>query len=847
MTRDPLTFEAILNLLRVLIKFRVLALSAMLLLSGCAYYNTFYNAKKAYREASKEREKRFRNQVVELSPEERENLRRSGQYDKLDTNKPTTTEMQNYQVAIEKASKVLEFHPDSKYVDDALMLLGQCFYHRREYAKAQRKFEELIEIFPNSEFLSQARLDLAKTFIGLKEYDKAESKLRDILASEEMDSDNQEEAAYELGGLYYEQANYELAAEEYKRTAERADDKLIQAMSFYRLGMCLFAVENYEPTPSILQKAVELSPNEDFKSQAVYKLGEALSYVGDFDAAIKTFSDLLSKEMNEKKLPMIKVKLADNLRFNSDYVESVKWYNEIIEMHPRTDASARSYFALAEIEEFVNQDLAKAQEYYELVRGEYTNSLIAPTAQERADDIKAYLGLLDEIAVLEGRKAISDSTDAGGEGADGEHQGPKADDAPIDLSADGMWINYAGRDRPPPKSLTILTEEDRFRSQNQVVQSQGVGVEDDSLAAAPLDSAALAAQKAKEQEQKKYTIVEKKLALAELLLFNFDKPDSAVHVYLDILETTTDTTMAARALYSLGYTFDSVLRDHQIADSIYLRLVELYPHSRHAEGARLVLGFEKEEKIDSAKVSFELAESMHREQKDFNAAIQLYKRLIKRYPESAYARKALLNMGWIYENDLYEYDKAIAIYQSLMELDAKSSYAKLVQPKLAAVEKAQKEKKAREKAIADSLKQAAQQDSLLLAGATDSLGNSLPLDSMALANGSDSLTTRALSDSGAVVQKDMNSPDSAESKIPDRVPEPLAAAQSTLSDSLAAGEQDKSSQDPSVPDKVERISEKDTRQKPVPKKIDLEEDPQGRQEPTEPDTSGAPVQIPELR
>ncbi|MBD3373859.1 tetratricopeptide repeat protein [candidate division KSB1 bacterium] len=829
------------NTLRVFKNFRVLTLSVFLLLSGCAYYNTFYNAKKAYREASKEREKRLRNQVVEISPEERENLRRSGQYNKLDVNKPTTTEMQNYQIAIEKASKVLEFHPDSKYVDDALMLLGQCFYHRREYGKAQRKFEELIEIFPNSEFISQARLDLAKTFIGLKEYDEAENKLREILANQEIDSDIQEEAAYELGGLYYEQAKYELAAEEYKKTADQADDELIQAMSFYRLGMCLFAMENYEPTPAILQKAVDMSPNEDFKSQAVYKLGEALSYVGDFETAIKTFSDLLSKEMNEKKLPMIKVKLADNLRFNGDYVESVKWYNEIIEMHPRTDASARSYFALAEIEEFVNQDLAKAQEYYELVRGEYANSLIAPTAQERADDIKAYLGLLDEIAVLEGRKVTRDSTQAGDEAENGENEGPKTDDAPIDLSADGMWINYAGRDRPPPKSLTILTEEDRFRSQNQIVQSQVEGVEGDSLAAAPLDSAALAAQKEKEKEQKKYTIAEKKLALAELLLFNFDKADSAVHVYLDILETTTDSTMAARALYSLGYTFDSVLRDRQIADSVFLRLVELYPHSRHAEGARHILGFEIEDKVDSAKISFELAESMYREQNDFDAAIELYKKLIKRYPDSEYARKALLNMGWIYENELYQYEKAIDIYQSLMELDAKSSYAKLVQPKLAAVEKAQKEKEAREKAIADSLKRAAEQDSVLLAGGADSLAT-LPADSMALASGSDSLQTQAISDSGNVAQKSVDPPGGARETSSDLTPEQLSAAEAALSDSLAAGGQDKS-----LPEKVERVTDKDSRETPVPQKLEPEKAVPDRQESAEPDTSDAPAQIPELR
>ena len=112
--------------------------STILLFSGCAYYNTFYNAKKFYREAEKERQKRERTQVVELSPEEQERLRRSGFGRGTDLNRASTTEMQNYQRAVEKASKVLEFYPKSKYIDDAIMLLGECFYYRREYSKALR-------------------------------------------------------------------------------------------------------------------------------------------------------------------------------------------------------------------------------------------------------------------------------------------------------------------------------------------------------------------------------------------------------------------------------------------------------------------------------------------------------------------------------------------------------------------------------------------------------------------------------------------------------------------------------------------------------------------------------------
>ena len=60
------------------IKIQILVLCSLFLFSGCAYYNTFYNAKDFYKKAEKKRKEREKTQVVELSPEEQERLRKSG-------------------------------------------------------------------------------------------------------------------------------------------------------------------------------------------------------------------------------------------------------------------------------------------------------------------------------------------------------------------------------------------------------------------------------------------------------------------------------------------------------------------------------------------------------------------------------------------------------------------------------------------------------------------------------------------------------------------------------------------------------------------------------------------------
>jgi TolA-binding protein len=686
-------------------------LGLILLFSGCAYYNTFYNAKHYYKQASKERKERLRTQIVELSPEERERLKRQGQYNALDNTRPTGKEMQNYQRAIEKASKVLEFYPDSRWVDDALVLLGKCFYYRRDYNRAERKFIELLNNFPDSDFVPETRLLLAKTYVGLEEYDEAQNRLRRIVQSEDLPKRVREEASYELGSLYYEKGNYELAASEYQVSANEADDKLIRAMSMYRLGECLIQLKDYEKAPEVFSRAVDLSPNEDFKSQATYKLGEAQSLKGQYQEAIDTFSDLLSKEVNAKRIPMIKLQLAENLRKNGQLIEAVDWYNAIIEDHKSTDASARSYFALAEIEEYINQDYEQANEYYELVRREFANSAVTPKAKDRADAIETLLTLQEDIARLEGR-SVADS--GNGEGAEeSESREPQRDDAPIDLSPDGMWVNYAGRDRPPPESLDLLTPDDRERLIANQTRAMAAG---DSSAADParVDSLLNARQSASQEKNKKLVLAQKKLALGELLLFKFEKPDSAIKLYLNVIDANQDSITSARALYSMAYTFNQVVKDTMVADSLYRTLIELYPETPQADGARKILDLPvRPSSEDSARWAFLDAEKFAFEQNEPREAISHYQQVIQEYPETNYAPKAYYSIGWLYDQKLSDLDAAYDTFKTLVETYEESRFAKEVKAKIKAVDQAREEERKRQQAIADSLAQLeAQQDSV---------------------------------------------------------------------------------------------------------------------------------------
>src|SRR3954466_1018030 len=99
--------------------------AASLLLGGCVYFNTFFNAEKAYHQALALREKRMSqnpDDSVNVSPDEKVKL----------------------QPAIDKCSKLLALDPDRlDYAPKALFLMGESYLLMADYSSAVQKYEEL--------------------------------------------------------------------------------------------------------------------------------------------------------------------------------------------------------------------------------------------------------------------------------------------------------------------------------------------------------------------------------------------------------------------------------------------------------------------------------------------------------------------------------------------------------------------------------------------------------------------------------------------------------------------------------------------------------------------------------
>lgn len=185
---------------------------------GCVYFNTFYNAKKYYKEGSKS------------SPPNKQLLKK----------------------AIEKCEKVVKYHPNSKYVPEALYIMGKCFLLREEYEFAITKFKEIIKYYPKHKVAPLAQVELIKTYIKDQKYIEAMNELEKM----KFKTKREEFLMLELE-IYQENQEYEKVIKIGKNIVEQTENNKLKGKILITMGECYDSLGEFDNAINCYQEALE--------------------------------------------------------------------------------------------------------------------------------------------------------------------------------------------------------------------------------------------------------------------------------------------------------------------------------------------------------------------------------------------------------------------------------------------------------------------------------------------------------------------------------------------------------------------------------------------------------------
>lgn len=743
-----------------------------------SYFNTYYNARKAYSEAETEvlagiqasREKSAKGQTIAYVV--------------------SSTARVKFTNSIEKNSKLLSYYPTSKFVDDALLMIGKSYYYLEEDVKAERKFLELISQYPESNLIPETKLWYGRSLLRQKRNTEG-LQLLGTLYTEELangDDDVAGRAALIIGEYYFGLNDYDNALRYYTQSVAALSDNEENARTQFQIGVCYSKLNDAVKAEAAFREVNAFSPDYNTAFQSAVYESRMQTLQKKYEPALEILFAKLDDAKYTEYFAAAHREVGNTYAAEGNITEALAQYRYVDTAFARTDDAARSMFALASLYEHTLFQFDSARTYYDKAKIEFSASEITPDAAVKSGIFTKYFMLKRDLANYD--TLIMDVI----------HPRPKKLDSLAAVKADS--VRRSETSTLKEKSLFRVDRAADLRGDTTTVRTDTTAV---SAAATPLlrdslarvDTAALlasAALKRQTIDSLSRQVIRTKFELAGLLYLEMNRPDSALVYYTDVVHHTTDTSLAARSYFTIAeiYAADSVSRTK--TDSIYRKIIEIAPRSSYAQEARKNLGLPvMTEERDSAEVQYWNAERIIDGGKPAEA-IRVLQTLAETYPKSAYAPKSLFTIGWIYENLLFANDSAESVYRQLTQKFPTSTYAVNVQPKLAeataaqreAEQKAKADKEAKEKADAEAQKAKADKEAKDKAEAEKK--NAGTPGTPIVPTAGDSAGARSGPDSAATKVKSGSMPaaDSAMRKQTVPAPGPAAPPRSLSADSTAA-------------------------------------------------------------
>lgn len=666
---------------RHLISGFVIAAGIAILISGCAYFNTFYNAKRKFSEAENDN----RNRPTPAQSQSPAQPQSPGSPPRGGIQRDVRSP-EKYRKVIETCSKLLEFYPKSRWVDDALYLMGVSYYRLGELDRADRKFTELVTIFPKSEHVAEAILFHARSLGEQGKRDEAITLLTNGLAKAKSGHDR---AAmhFQLGVLYRDLKRWNDAAGQFEACFQLRPARSLAVDAWYQYGLCRYSQGENDMARDAFSRVVQSAADWEQTYQASVYLARTEMRLQHFEQAETILRKLAPNLRYSTHAEEIPLELADLTLESGRTDEAITLYQDYVSRYPTGTLRAIAYYRLALIhrDRLINLPIAKA--YLDSTTGANPPAEIADSARTALSQISKGLLALSQVAELREELARIEASppqkpaspptpETVIEEADSTTQVERPDESlelrleqsesePVDsTSQDHLSGDSAATDEE--SDAEVLTETTEI-----LVSERSPRKSDEGAAGDPTDI--------RRNLQRAY------LHVAEFYGYSLVDTDSALHYYELAAARADDPQVYWKANLKLaefhsqreGSMSEEAQRRYQEvvnADSVSIEAANI---ARSALGLPLL-----EVPLPTQVVLLHAAEEAYDRDAPLDSVLMLYDAVIALDSTSDAGQRALFAKAFIYEEHMHRMNWAQSIYEDLLTKSPNSPYADRLRRKL---------------------------------------------------------------------------------------------------------------------------------------------------------------------
>jgi len=286
-------------------------------------------------------------------------------YPALDTALARTYD-KDIQEAIKMASIAIQRHPNSKWVDDGYVLVGKARLYSLDWGNAITTFKYTNKIAKNPETRHQAIVNLIHTFTEHQEYNNAQAAI-DFLQKEELNSTNKKGLLLEKAYLYQMQGNLDYMVRNLSEATPLLKKKDKPGRIYFIIGQVYqklgFEAEAY----NFYKKCISTNPEYeiDFYARLYMAQVTEISRSKSVNAARKSFRKLLKDSKNKEFKDKIYYEMGVFELKQKNVGDAITDLNKSVREGRNRQIDGEAYLRLGEIYYDTLKNYERSQAYYD--------------------------------------------------------------------------------------------------------------------------------------------------------------------------------------------------------------------------------------------------------------------------------------------------------------------------------------------------------------------------------------------------------------------------------------------------------------------------------------------------
>jgi len=356
-----------------------------------AYYNTFYNANQSFDTGLKKQQVQQRN----YNPERPIRIHAE----------PVNAGNEDFQVAIDKSADVIRKFGESKWVDDAVELIGKSYYYRQEFFSADQKFQELYQATEDPTIKQRAVLWRGRTYLDMQLHEQAINFLNGqfSLFEGEWNRNILAETRAILAQHYVALENWARAEELLKTSIDDLPSDELKSRGYFLYGQILQKTGKPDEAEQAFDRVEDHFKNYELLYYANLKKAQVNRALGNENKAYKLLSDMIRDDKNVDQIVSLQYELGRTEQERGNIDQAKQLYTSILRNdrnRPDAVTLAKTYYGLGEINQKYYNDFKMAAAYYDSAASQRASSELLSdqfNASELARSYGEYSRLQTEI------------------------------------------------------------------------------------------------------------------------------------------------------------------------------------------------------------------------------------------------------------------------------------------------------------------------------------------------------------------------------------------------------------------------------------------------------------------